>query len=234
MARSSGERGWRKARAVAVSRAARLSGPTAVASKSAAPSTHERARPHRLPAPAQRRARTPRSGWPRRGQARPPSTTCRRRPPGRRQPGGRGRRPRPDRRGRSGRLRPARPSPPARPEPQAGRGPASSGSPGTTRSRCSTTRIPRNRASFHDPNVSVRTPNTNRIPFGTFSVLARTMLPYERLDRSRGSVPRAARRRAASALAQTCKCDLRLWRSRRFRLGQAPSSWRSGPVSSGS
>ena len=39
MARSSGERGWRNARAVAVTRAARLSGPTAVASKSAAPST---------------------------------------------------------------------------------------------------------------------------------------------------------------------------------------------------
>ncbi len=39
LARSSGERGWRKARAVAVNRAARLSGPTAVASKSAAPST---------------------------------------------------------------------------------------------------------------------------------------------------------------------------------------------------
>ena len=39
MPRSSGERGWRKARAVAVSLSARLSGPTAVASKSASPST---------------------------------------------------------------------------------------------------------------------------------------------------------------------------------------------------
>ena len=38
-ARSSGERGWRNARAVAVTRAARLSAPTAVASYSAAPST---------------------------------------------------------------------------------------------------------------------------------------------------------------------------------------------------
>ena len=38
------------------------------------------------------------------------------------------------------------------------------------------TRIPRNSASRHDPNVIVSTPNRNRIPFGTVSVLARTML----------------------------------------------------------
>ena len=39
LARSSGERSWRKVRAVWVTRAARLSGPTAVASKTPAPST---------------------------------------------------------------------------------------------------------------------------------------------------------------------------------------------------
>ena len=72
--------------------------------------------------------------------------------------------------------RPARPPPRARPAPPAGRARASTGSPGTTRSRCSTTRIPRKSASFHDPNAIVRTPNTNRIPFGIVSVLARTML----------------------------------------------------------
>ena len=38
------------------------------------------------------------------------------------------------------------------------------------------TRIPRNSASCHDPNVIVSTPKTSRIPFGMFSVLARTML----------------------------------------------------------
>ena len=38
------------------------------------------------------------------------------------------------------------------------------------------TRIPRNSASFHEPNAIVSTPKTNRIPFGMFSVLARTML----------------------------------------------------------
>ena len=45
------------------------------------------------------------------------------------------------------------------------------------------TRIPRNSASFHDPSVIVSTPNKKRIPLGTFSVLARTMLAYERLER---------------------------------------------------
>jgi hypothetical protein len=38
------------------------------------------------------------------------------------------------------------------------------------------TRIPRNSASFHDPNVIVRRPKAKRIPFGMFSVFARTML----------------------------------------------------------
>jgi hypothetical protein len=38
------------------------------------------------------------------------------------------------------------------------------------------TRIPTNSASFHEANVSVRTPKTKRIPFGMFSVFARTML----------------------------------------------------------
>jgi hypothetical protein len=60
-------------------------------------------------------------------------------------------------------------------------------------------RIPTKRASFHDPNVIVSRPNRKRIPFGMFSVLARTMLAYERLERSRGSLPRAFRRLAASA-----------------------------------
>jgi hypothetical protein len=38
------------------------------------------------------------------------------------------------------------------------------------------TRIPRNRASRHEPNVIVSTPKKNRIALGMFSVLARTML----------------------------------------------------------
>jgi hypothetical protein len=38
------------------------------------------------------------------------------------------------------------------------------------------TRIPTNRASFHEPKLIVRTPKTNRIPFGIVSVFARTML----------------------------------------------------------
>jgi hypothetical protein len=46
--------------------------------------------------------------------------------------------------------------------------------------------------------VIVSTPNSSRIPFGIVSVLARTMLAYERLDRRLGSLPRASRRRAAS------------------------------------
>jgi hypothetical protein len=44
-------------------------------------------------------------------------------------------------------------------------------------------RIPRNSASRHDPKVIVRTPKKSRIPFGMFSVLARMMLAYERLER---------------------------------------------------
>jgi len=60
-------------------------------------------------------------------------------------------------------------------------------------------RIPTNRASFHEPKLIVRTPKTNRIPFGIVSVLARTMLAYERLVRCGSSRPRAARRRPASA-----------------------------------
>jgi hypothetical protein len=38
------------------------------------------------------------------------------------------------------------------------------------------TRIPRNRASCHNPNASVSTPKKVRIPFGIVSVLARMML----------------------------------------------------------
>jgi hypothetical protein len=38
------------------------------------------------------------------------------------------------------------------------------------------TRIPMNSASFHDANAIVRTPNTNRIPFGMLIAFARTML----------------------------------------------------------
>jgi hypothetical protein len=61
------------------------------------------------------------------------------------------------------------------------------------------TRIPTNSASFHEPKVIVSTPKTNRIPFGIVSVLARTMLKYERLVRARCGLPRASRRRPASA-----------------------------------
>ena len=60
------------------------------------------------------------------------------------------------------------------------------------------TRIPRNRASRHDPNVIVSAPNPSRIPFGIVTVFARRMLAYERLDLRGGIAPRAARRRAAS------------------------------------
>ena len=35
---------------------------------------------------------------------------------------------------------------------------------------------PRNKASFHDANVIVSTPNTSRIPFGTVNVFARRIL----------------------------------------------------------
>ena len=59
-------------------------------------------------------------------------------------------------------------------------------------------RIPRNRASRHEPNVIVSTPNASRIPFGTVTVFARRMLAYERLDRRGATFPRAATRRAAS------------------------------------
>jgi hypothetical protein len=38
------------------------------------------------------------------------------------------------------------------------------------------TRIPTKSASFHEANVIVRTPKKNRIAFGMFSELARTML----------------------------------------------------------
>ena len=61
------------------------------------------------------------------------------------------------------------------------------------------TRIPRKSASFQEPKVIVSTPNTNRIPFGMVSVFARMMLAYERLERWRGSSPRASKRLAASA-----------------------------------
>jgi hypothetical protein len=60
-------------------------------------------------------------------------------------------------------------------------------------------RIPRKSASFHDPKPIVSTPKRRRIPFGIVRVLARTILAYERLERSRGSLPRASRRDAASA-----------------------------------
>lgn len=60
------------------------------------------------------------------------------------------------------------------------------------------TRIPRNNASRHDPKVIVSTPKQNRIPLGIVSVLARTMLAYERLAARRGRRPRACLRRAAS------------------------------------
>jgi hypothetical protein len=60
------------------------------------------------------------------------------------------------------------------------------------------TRIPTNRASRHDANTIVSTPNNSSIPLGIVSVLARTMLVYERLGRARESFPRVSRRRAAS------------------------------------
>jgi hypothetical protein len=60
------------------------------------------------------------------------------------------------------------------------------------------TRIPTNRASRHDTNTIVSTPKTSRIPLGIVSVLARTMLAYERLDCRRGALVRAWRRRLAS------------------------------------
>ena len=61
------------------------------------------------------------------------------------------------------------------------------------------TRIPRNSASRHDAKAIVNTPNNSRIPFGIVTVFARRMLAYERLERRRGSSPRASSRRAASS-----------------------------------
>jgi hypothetical protein len=52
------------------------------------------------------------------------------------------------------------------------------------------TRIPTNSASRHEANTIVNTPNARRIAFGIVSVLARTMLAYERLERPRDTFPR--------------------------------------------
>ena len=126
----------------------------------------------------------------------------RRRRPGRRPRGGRDRPRRPRRPARGGRPRRARPSPP---------GATSAASRSSARlERISwndpiatfATRMPMKSASFHEANASVSTPNANRIPLGTFTVFATTMLAYERLERWRGSgrAPRgAARPRPRSA-----------------------------------
>ena len=97
LARSSGERGWRKARAVAVSCAARLSGPTAVASKSAAPSTAKE--PDQTGSPGAAHDRLRLAGQVGLVEREPVGATrrCRRRRPGRRPRGARGRRRRPRR-----------------------------------------------------------------------------------------------------------------------------------------
>ena len=171
-ARSSGERGWRKARAVVVSRSARLSRPTA--SPRTAPSfDRERTRPHRGPGRAPR-AQIRRSGWLRPARARPPTPTCRPRPPDR-PPTGARRPPRPP--GRPGRRRSA----PSRTTIASGATSAArrssarfDGSPEMTRprrsSRCPGTGLAPRRESI------VSTPNSSRIPFGIVTVFARTML----------------------------------------------------------
>jgi hypothetical protein len=61
------------------------------------------------------------------------------------------------------------------------------------------TRIPTKSASFQEPNAIVSAPKATRIPFGTVSVFARTMLRYERLERWAEGLPCATRRLLASA-----------------------------------
>ena len=175
LARSSGERGWRKARAVAVSRSARLSEPTAVASSSALPSTTNEPDHARSPAPRTASSDSPvrldsSSASPSAAVRVPSATTW--------SPA--------DRRTRS----------PATTWSTGTRRSAPSltttASGATSAARRSSarldriswkdpmamfeTRIPRNRASRHDANTIVSTPNTSRIPLGIVSVLARTML----------------------------------------------------------
>jgi hypothetical protein len=60
------------------------------------------------------------------------------------------------------------------------------------------TRIPRKSASRQDPKVIVNTPNNSRMAFGIVKAFARMMLAYDRLERVRGTSPRASKRRAAS------------------------------------
>ena len=120
-----------------VSRAARLSGPTAVASNRRRALDRERARPHRLTGTANDELRLTRQVGlvqrePIRRHHRPIGDEPDRRPRDAR--GLRRPRCRPD---AGGRPRHARRPPRARPARRAGRGPAWSGSPGTTRSRCS-------------------------------------------------------------------------------------------------
>ena len=176
MARSSGERGWRNARAVAVSRAARLSGPTAVASNSAAPSTANEPDQTGSPGP-----RTTGSDSPvRLASSSASPSAAHHRPVGDHLVAGR----QPheiadhhlvDR--HAGGRRPSRTT--------TASGATSAASRSSARlERISwndpiamfATRIPRKSASFHDPNAIVSTPKTSRIPFGIVSVLARTML----------------------------------------------------------
>ena len=174
-ARSSGERGCRNARAVAVTREARLSAPTAVASYSAAPSTANE--PDQTGSP---RCRTTGSDSPVRlasssvspsalitvpsattwspavSRTRSPTTTWSTGTPLSR---------------------------PSRTTTACGETSAASRS----RARFEriswndpipmfAIRIPRKSASFQDPKVIVRTPNSRRIPFGIVSVFARMML----------------------------------------------------------
>ena len=173
--RSSGERGWRKARAVAVSLSARLSGPTAVASKSASPSTANEPDHTGCPGPRTTGSDSPvrlassrvspsalttvpsATTWsPAVSFTRSPTTTS-----------------------PSGTVW----SVPSRTTTASGATSAASRSSArlerTSWKQPMTmfeTRMPRNRASRQESKVTVSTPNTKRIALGIVSVLARTML----------------------------------------------------------
>ena len=176
LARAASAGGGRRARWRSA-RSARLSGPTAVASNSALALDRERARPHRLPGAAHHRlGLAGQVGLVQREPVRADHGRRRRRP-GRRRPAAPGRR----RRRRSTGTR--RSAPVAhhhrlrsdqRGEPVE-RALGADLLEGADR-RCSRPGCPRNSASRQEANAIVSTPNTNRIPLGIVSVLARTML----------------------------------------------------------
>ena len=175
LALSSGERGCRKARAVAVSCSARLSAPTAVASNSPPPSATNEPDQTRSPGP-----RTTSSDSPVRLDSSSASASAAVRVPSATTWSPAERRTRSPATTWSTGTR--RSTPPLTTT-------ASGATSAARRSRARfdriswkdpiamfETRIPRNRASRHDANTIVTTPKTSRIALGIVRVLARTML----------------------------------------------------------